>query len=176
MALFFITGIAGTGKSELALGLRARGYEAYDTDDDALARWQNVATGYIYPKSSVKPGQRTQEFLNQHKWNVPREYVEELALKAESHPVFMCGTANNIDELRDLFNVVFALTIDDDTLKTRLASRTNNDWGKQPQELAQTLAQQKDAIQTYNSSGYTLIDACQPRDTVIDNILTKVTG
>jgi ABC-type molybdenum transport system ATPase subunit/photorepair protein PhrA len=38
MALFFITGIAGSGKSTLAKALKAKGCEAYDTDDDSFAR------------------------------------------------------------------------------------------------------------------------------------------
>ncbi len=85
----------------------------------------------------------------------------------------MCGVTNNIDELRDLFSAVFALVLDDQTLKSRLASRTNNDWGKQPHELAQTLALQKEAAETYDKLGYITIDAGQSQDAVIDSILSK---
>ena len=81
MSLYFITGASGSGKSTLALELRNRGYQAYDTDEDGLARWQNNKTGYIYPKSTVKASHRTPEFLANHDWNVPREYVEAIAQK-----------------------------------------------------------------------------------------------
>lgn len=171
--MFFITGISGAGKSEVTLNLRQRGYEAYDTDDDALARWQNVETGYIHPKSSVKSEQRTEDFLKQHKWNVPREFVEEIARKADDKTIFICGVANNLSELSDLFDVVFALTIDEKTLISRLASRTNNDWGKQPHELQQTLEIQKQATDNYKQLGHVIIDATRPVKLVVDDILAK---
>lgn len=174
MALFFITGVSGSGKSGVTLGLRERGYEALDTDDDGLARWQHTKTGYIHPKSSVKSWQRTEEFITEHNWNVPREVVEDIAHKAKDKPIFICGTANNIAEIRDLFSATFALVIDEETLLHRLATRTNNDWGKQPHELEQTLAFQKDAMASYESLGYIMVDATQPVEIVISIILQKV--
>lgn len=174
MPLFFITGASGSGKSELTLGLRARGYEAFDTDDDALARWQHTDTGYIHPKSSVKSHQRTEQFLQEHSWNIPREFVEDIALKAKDKPVFICGVAHNIDQLKDLFSTIFALVIDEQTLRHRLATRTNNDWGKQPHELEQSLAAQREAMETYRRLGYVTIDASQPKEAVIDSILQQV--
>lgn len=172
MALIFITGSPGAGKSELTRALREHGYDAYDTDDDALARWQNKNTGYIHPKSSVKPEQRTPEFLMQHAWNVPREYVEELAKKASDKPIFLLGVANNELELRDLFAHAFALHIDDDTLIRRLQSRTSNDWGKQPHELQQSLDVNEGSEGRYRRQGYTIIDATQP----IEDIVAEITA
>jgi dephospho-CoA kinase len=174
MSLFFITGVAGSGKSEVTLGLRARGYEAYDTDDDALARWQHTKTGYIHPKSSVKSEQRTEKFIRNHRWNVPRELLENIASRAKDKPVFICGVANNIDDIRDLFSMVFALVVDEDTLRFRLANRSNNDWGKQPHELAQTLALQGAAEETYKKLGYRILDANQPIDKIIDSIVSNI--
>lgn len=87
--------------------MKDKGYEAYDTDNDGLARWQNNKTRYIYPKSSVKPEMRTADFIGSHSWNVPREHVEDLARKAEDHPIFVCGSLGNEGELRDLFSAVF---------------------------------------------------------------------
>lgn len=174
MSLYFVTGVSGSGKSELTLGLRKRGYTAYDTDDDALARWQHNTTGFIHPKSSVKSHQRTEEFLAQHQWNVPREFVEQLSLEARDKPVLICGVANNISQLRDLFEDVFALVIDEETMRTRLTNRTNNDWGKQPHEMEQSLATQREAADVYRSLGYIMIDASRPKDEVIDSILKTV--
>ncbi len=174
MSLYFITGVSGTGKSSLTHELRNRGYAALDTDDDALARWQHKDTGYIHPKSSVKAADRTEQFISEHDWNVPPEFVEQIAKDTADTTAFICGVVNNIDDMRGLFAGVFALTIDDDTLKHRLATRTNNDWGKQPHELEQTLEYQHRAQEMYAKLGYITIDATQPINKVADDILAAL--
>lgn len=176
MSLFFITGVSATGKSSITRELRDRGYTAFDTDDDALARWQNNETGYIHPKSSVKSADRTKEFIDAHSWNVPREYIEKIANDNVDNTGFICGVANNIDQLKDLFSGIFALIIDEDTLRHRITTRTNNDWGKQAHELEQTLETHKAALETYNKLGYVIIDAGQALPNVVDDILSKVTS
>ena len=171
MALFFVTGSSGAGKSQITIALRERGYEAYDTDDDALARWQNKSTSYIHPKSSVKAEMRTPEFLAEHDWNVPREYIGKLAENARNKPVFVLGVANNYDALRDLFAHTFALHIDDETMTYRLQTRTNNNWGKQPHELQQSLEAHQGTEERWNRLGYTIIDATQPVDNIVAEIV-----
>lgn len=146
---------------------------ALDTDDDALARWQNKETGYIHPKSSVKPAQRTPEFLAQHAWNVPREYIEDFASKVQDEPAFICGVANNYEALSDLFTGVFALYIDDKTLEHRLLTRTNNNWGKQTHELQQSLDEHRGMRERHQQLGYMMIDASRPLDAVVDQIIER---
>ncbi len=174
MSLYLISGTSGTGKSQACHELEERGHEAYDTDDDGLARWQHKQTGYIHPKSSVKPEMRTAEFIAEHSWNVPRELLEGLASKAKDHPIFVCGSVGNEDELRDIFGAVFALYVDDETLKSRLATRSTNDWGKQPHELEQTLQDHHEAYDRYRKLGDFVIDASQPPKRVVDEILTYI--
>lgn len=174
MSLFFVTGISGSGKSETCKELKRRGYEAYDTDDDGLARWQNIITGYVHPKSSIKKQDRTEAFLKVHSWVVPRSHVKTLAKSAFNKPVFLCGAASNEDDIRDLFKVVFELTVDDKTLIHRLQTRTNNDWGKQPHELEKTLERQHNADKLYRRANPILLDATQPIDVVVDQLIEKV--
>jgi dephospho-CoA kinase len=174
MALFLISGTAGTGKSQVCRALQEKGYEAYDTDDDGLARWQHNETRYIHPKSSVKPEMRTADFIASHSWNVPREHVQDLANKAADHPIFVCGSLGNESELRDLFGAVFALYVDDDTLTHRLATRTTNDWGKQPHELEQTLLHHHEIYDMHRKLGDFVIDASQPPEKVVEEILVNV--
>lgn len=171
MSLFFVTGQAGTGKSTVCHELKARGYAALDSDDDALARWVNKDTGYVHPKSSVKAEARTESFLQAHDWKIPRPAVEKLATEARDKTMFLCGVGGNEAEIRDLFKAMFALVIDDETMKHRLATRTGNDWGKQPHELALTLGWQDQARQDYAKYGHLVIDATQPLDTVASEII-----
>lgn len=173
MALFLITGTSGTGKTRVCDLLKAKGIEAYDTDDDGLSRWQHNVTRYIHPKSSVKPHMRTAAFIAEHSWNVPRESLGELAEKAKDHPIFICGSIANEDEVRDLFAKIFALYIDDDELKHRLATRTSNDWGKQPHELAQSLAHHHRIYDNHRQHGDEIIDASQRPGNVMAQILKR---
>ncbi|HUD06252.1 MAG TPA: AAA family ATPase [Candidatus Saccharimonadales bacterium] len=174
MSLFFITGIAGTGKTTVWQELKSRGYEAYDVDESGLAKWQNKETGYVHPKSSVKKEQRTREFLESHSWNVSRQEVEELAVRAKDKDIFLCGAVTNEIEIRDLFKLVFALMVDNKTLKHRLLTRVGNAWGKQPHELEQTLVWQHDANEAYKKFGDFIIDSSRPINDVVNDILKVV--
>ncbi len=171
MSLIFITGISGSGKSAVWQELKSRGYEAYDVDEDGLAKWHNNDTGYVHPKSSVKAHQRTPEFLASHSWKVPRNEVEELAKHAVDKNVYLCGVVANENELWDLFGKVIALTVDEDTLRHRIKSRTNNDFGKSEHEFEQIIGRQEDAKDSYKKFGHITIDATRPLDEVVDDVV-----
>ncbi len=171
MSLIFITGVSGTGKSTVCQGLKSRGYEAYDVDDDGLGRWQNKESGYIHPKSSIKAHQRTQSFLDNHLWVVPRQKVEDLAKLAMNKKVFLCGVFSNENEMFDLFSKIIALTIDKETLINRIKSRTNNDFGKSEHELIHILDWHKEVNKSYKRSGHVIIDSTKGLDQVIDDII-----
>jgi broad-specificity NMP kinase len=173
MPLFLLTGSAGTGKTTICQKLREKGYEAYDTDNDGLSKWQNIETGYIHPKSSVKDVERTPEFLKVHAWNIPRQDIEELHDKSTEKIIFLCGVLDNLTDVRDLFDGVFALFVDDETLKHRLDTRTSGDWGKQEHELEHTLENHHIVYDRYRELGAKVIDATKPIDLVVEDIVAN---
>lgn len=176
MPLYYIAGISGAGKSTVLSELSQQGYEAYDVDvaGPVTAKWHNDITGYVHPKSSVKAAARTPEFIATHSWRVQRQEVEELARQAGDNPVFLGGTIANEPEIHDFLQTVFALVIDDETLRHRLVTRTNNDWGKQTHELAHSLEMNKELAEQYGKLGYVVIDASQPTDKIIAEILEHI--
>lgn len=178
MPLCYITGISGSGKSTILSELKRRGYEAYDVDEagPATAKWHNDKTGFVHPKSSVKKEARTPEFLSAHSWKVPRQEVLELTERTDGKTVFLGGIIANESEMRDLFSAMFALAIDNDTLRRRLATRIDNDWGKRPHELEHSLAVNRELHEKYKKADYTVIDASQAPDMVVNEILTYVDG
>lgn len=176
MPLYYITGGSGTGKSTALLELKRRGYEAYDVDEagPVTAKWHNQQTGYIHPKSSVKAHQRTPEFLADHAWKVSRPDVEELAKHANRGIIFLGGAIANLDEINDLLKDTFALIVDNNTLRQRLLTRENNDWGKSPHELQLALGWNKDATTTHKKKGHIIIDTAQTVEIVVNEILSHV--
>ncbi len=174
MSVYFITGVAGTGKSTILNELVSRGYEAYGVDEDGYAHWHNNQTGNIHPKSSVKTHHRTSEFISNNTWKISREMVEELAKQSEGRTVFLCGVASNDDEIWDLFSKIFTLVLDEATLRHRLATRTTNDYGKTKHELEQTLKQVATIKELSAKYGYIKIDATRSVNEIVDYILAEV--
>lgn len=172
MSLFLITGLPGTGKSTVYAELKKRGYEAYDGDYDRLAKWYSIADGV--PIDARKSHDRTPEFLETHSRDISLDIIKGLATKAGNNPVFLCGDPENEDELVSLFDKVFALVLDEDVRQTRLATRTNNKWGKLPHEIAYDLTKKPIAYNRYERYGYVILDASQPIELVVDKILAEI--
>jgi len=171
MPLFSVTGLSGTGKSTINTELQSRGYESYDGDEDHLAAWYNSDTGQLV---EVDIEACTPDFLLHHSRDISREIVEALASKAEGKPVFLCGAHENEGELQDLFAGVFGLVLDEGLLTQRLATRTNNQWGKLPHELAYSLAFRERWSENCRKFGFITIDAAQPTHAIVDFILESV--
>jgi dephospho-CoA kinase len=116
MKRFLLTGMSGTGKSSVIAELAARGYRAVDIDDPAWSRFD--ATG---------------------EWVWREDRVEALLLAEDAEVLFVSGCASNQGKFYPLFDAVILLSAPVDVIKERLASRTNNAFGKRPEELARVL-------------------------------------
>jgi uridine kinase len=155
-----IDGISGTGKTTAAKELAKRGYTALDADE---------AFGYY---GDPETGEPTDE-ETQYNWIWDLDKVKSLAQSSEDATVFVCGGAMNQDRVKDVFNKRFTLVIDDDTMRHRLITRTNNDFGKHPDDLARQLEWNKGASAYAKSIGATAIDATRPIEQVVNDILTQ---
>lgn len=171
MSLFWITGSAGTGKSTACKALKEKGYVAYDVDNDGLARWTNLDTGYVHPKSSVKPEDRTPQFIKTHGWFVPKATVEEVRQEAKDKLGFLCGALDNYDELHTLFNGIIALYVDDETLKSRLSTRSPREWGTQEHELRQTLERHRIVYDKWRNMGAVIVNTSNSQERLVDEII-----
>jgi shikimate kinase len=167
--LVYITGLSGAGKSAVCEELRRRGYDAHDTDREDNAVWVHRVTGAITPSADVAA--RSGDWLDEQEWRLVPSRVEALTSRGDGQVVFLCGATANEDEVWHLFSRVIYLAIDEDTLRRRLASRTSNDFGKTPQELAAILEWHKDSESNYRRFGAHVIDATLPLDQVVDEIV-----
>ena len=91
----------------------------------------------------------------------------------QHHPVtFFCGGSRNVASFIDLFDEVFVLHVDADTLRARLDRRPAGEWGGRPAERAQVLSLH--ATQEDVPSQGVAVDAARPLGDVVDEILRCV--
>lgn len=152
-----------------------QGYEAYATDEDGYASWFDNETGEEYSQRTTS-AERTPEFGQRYSWKVLPDKVRQLAAAAAARPIFLCGAVANEVAVWDLFAAVIALDIDTQTLKQRLATRTNNDFGKSDHELAQILAWHAECQAAYRRAGHRVVDAAKPIDEVVRQVLSLTVG
>lgn len=87
---------------------------------------------------------------------------------------FLFGVVENDLEVLDLFDRLVCLVIDDETLRDRLATRTTNGFGKERGELAIALTWNREIEARYRRFGATILDATQPIEAVVQDLLTVV--
>jgi broad-specificity NMP kinase len=112
---YLIEGSSGTGKSAVYRELRKRGYTAIDGDDE-LAYRGDPETG----ERIQAPG------FQYHIWDVGK--VRAIVANQEDEVAFFCGGSRNLQKFIDVFDKVFVLDVDIETLRERLDRRTADDW------------------------------------------------
>jgi dephospho-CoA kinase len=106
-----LTGMSGTGKSSVVRDLVARGYKAVDTDDG----W-----------SETQPDGR-------QLWR--EDAIQTLLATEDAEVLFVAGCEQNQAKFHAQFDHIVLLSAPIDTLVVRLAARTNNSYGKTPEEF-----------------------------------------
>jgi hypothetical protein len=168
---YLIEGVSGTGKTSVCQELRRRGYVAlngdrelrYQADSTTNEKTENAGDGF--------PTCLSPEIIHaQNNWDV--EKVRSLAANQDDEATFFCGGSRNFKQFIDVFDEVFILDVDVETLNKRLDSRPDDDWGKSKseRELILRLHTTKEDIP---NTGI-VIDATQPLVSVVDEILSHV--
>ncbi|MEK7153454.1 MAG: AAA family ATPase [Patescibacteria group bacterium] len=170
MPLIYITGPSGAGKSTVRNELIKRGYEAHDTDEDGMSAWYDNQT--LEPVERPEEKDRPADWYQKHDYRMSAERVEVLAERAKDRLIFLCGIPANDMELAGHYSKIICLVIDEETMKQRVATRDTNDFGKSPDELELMLYWHGKMLERYKGFGATMIDATQPLEKVVDEILT----
>ena len=170
MALYYVTGTPGVGKSTIQSELSKRRYEAYDLDAPEFGGPFNKATNL--PAVMPPINERTAEWFEAHEWRVSRTAVEKLKHNAQSKKVYLCGTATTESNIIDLFDAVIYLDVNEKTLKDRIANREGNDFGKTTHELERIMVRYHEAQSTLSDKNYVLIDANGTLEDTLAQILS----
>lgn len=112
-----LTGMSGTGKSSVIERLAALGYQAVDMDEPG---WSAYAPDgeWVWREDRVR---------------------ELLSAVGDDATLFVSGCAINQGQFYPQFDAVILLSAPADVILERLRTRTNNPYGKQPDERAATL-------------------------------------
>jgi shikimate kinase len=165
MSLVYLTGSSGVGKTAVGDELRRRGFAVYDVDADGLARWFENATGAEVPM----PSYRDDSWFAEYTYRLPVETVRRIADEADG-VTFICGTVGNDNEIWDLFDTVISLSVDAETLRSRLVGRRGA-FGSSAPELERVLAWHARVDADNTRYGAQLINANAPIPEVADRIL-----
>lgn len=171
MSAVQIAGCSGAGKSTIAAVFARRGLVSIDADDDPLlARFVDRAGAVV----TEVPAAPDLAWLARHDWAWDPARLDELIRAAAPAKPYLCGGADNQQEVADRFAQVFLLEIDEPTMLARLdARRDYHDWGHIG-DTREYLRRKLPALQgRLIASGAIPIDARQPPDQVADAILAR---
>jgi shikimate kinase len=126
MKRVLITGMSGTGKSTLIAELAALGYKAVDADTGEWSHWVDVP-GDV---DAVEPGRD---------WVWREDLIDRLLSTEGAEVLFLSGAAMNMARFYPVFDHIVLLSAPADVILERLATRTNNSYGKRSEEAARVL-------------------------------------
>jgi broad-specificity NMP kinase len=166
---YLVTGQAGSGKSSVAAELRRRGLTAYDTDAmPEVTGFDDVETGFPAAGDAV----RHPIDFRRVAWNWRLDALH--ALLASADDVFVCAITSNTVEQAHLFDRVFVLVPDRETLAKRLRDRTGNEFGKHPAESAPVLDHNDVIADEWRARGGIELDSSRPVEAVVDELLSRL--
>ena len=156
---FLIEGLSGTGKTSVCDELLRRGYQAIH-GDRALAYQGDPDTG-----------EPLDGFEHEHHiW--PVDKVRALVADHDQPATFFCGGSRNVHKFIDLFDDVFVLEVDLETLHQRLDERPDDEWGGGRPVERDRIVRWHATRQDVPDNGIR-IDATRPIAQVVDEIVRR---
>lgn len=155
---YLVEGVSGAGKTAVCDELRLRGHHAIHGDRE------------LSYQGDPETGEPLAGFAHEHHiWDVDK--VRALVADQTHAMSFFCGGSRNFSRFIHLFDGVFVLEVDIDTLNRRLAARPGNEWGGRASE--RELVARLHATKAGVPQGGVVIDATAPVPQVVDAILSQ---
>lgn len=149
-----VTGMSGTGKSAVLSELACRGYRVVDTDEPGWSVW-------VEDCAEAGGGE----------WLWVEERILQLLAEDGQGPLFVSGCVRNQSRFYDRFDAVVLLSAAPETILDRIATRTTNDYGKDPRQRA-LIMEQLETVEPLLRKGCTReIDAGRPLGEVVSDLV-----
>ena len=161
MKRILVTGISGTGKSTVTAELAASGCKAVDADCDDFSEW--AASSDDDPLGPPVDAGRD--------WVWREDRVGDLLSTEDAEVLFVSGCAQNMGKFLPRFDHIALLSAPAGVIVERLGARTNNPYGKRPEEVARVLGQIETVEPLLRRAADVEIDASQPLQDVVERLL-----
>ncbi len=166
----FITGVSGTGKSTIIEGLQRRGLAAFDIDEvEGACEWRsNIANEKTDYFSGIG-----KNWLQENSWICDFNLVEQkINSFVSADKVYVAGITTNQLEHLAMFDQIYLLKLESDTLLKRLNARKTNDFASDGEEQKYILEIKAGFEEDMIAQGAIAIDATGVIDEIIDQILS----
>jgi shikimate kinase len=155
MKRVLITGLSATGKSSLIGQLARRGYKAIDTDWNP--DWEEPAgstdgSGWLWREDAIKALLETQD----------------------SEILFVSACVENQRKFYRWFDEIVLLSVPAELAMERLGRRTNNPYGKRPNEVAEVLMYKATVEPLLRKSATIEIDTSPPLSEVVESLISAL--
>ena len=157
---YLVEGLSGTGKTAVCDELLRRGCHAVHGDRE-LAYVGDPETGEPLDVPAHE----------HHVWDVAK--VRALAADTARPATFFCGGSRNSAAFSSLFDAVFVLHVDIETLDRRLDERPDGEWGDGGPVHRERIRRWHGTGQDVPENGIR-IDATAPIARVVDDILEQI--
>ena len=170
-----IIGPSGSGKSTIGRLLRKRGYNFVEADTDkykgkSIAYFRNKDTG----EGVNMPWPRPEHWQEENDWVWRTALIKSQLADWKDQTNFVCGEAHNKHEAFPLFDKIFALSTDEDTLKQRVEARKDNYFGKTDEQFAWIVSENKRLKAEAKRANAVIIDASKSPEEITAIILKEL--
>lgn len=166
-----ITGSPGVGKTTIGLLLKEKGYGFIDIDRTKnLKYWFNIKTR----KRIDFQGKKDLDWYELHDLNWDREVLKKILSEHKEKMVFVSGVTSNFTDDFDLFDKIFLLKSNINTLRNRRIGRRSKDSQIDMKEIEQDFEEHDEFQKNMIKHGSISIDAGQKPEVIVKTIIESI--